>query len=208
MAMLTTAASCNQLQVNRETGVVGRAPEALSRGENALNMTASEFERVYTLVYRYLMHRFFDPELAEELTARTFYHAARAVHRLPMDDEQLRFWLLRTATNVANTHLRRTRVRQFVLRQLGWLRPIATRTEYAPETEDEQRLVIIRGTVQALGPKHQAVVVLRYYMHMSFAEIAGVLHCRENAVRTRLSRAIKEMRQRLNALGSNDQGKS
>lgn len=206
--MLTTVANCNQLQKYRETDVVGRAPEALSRGESALSRLASQFERLHVVVYRYLMHRFFDPELAEELTARAFYHAARAVNRLPMDDEQLRFWMLRTATNVANTHFRRTRVRQLFLRRLGWLRPIATKTESAPETEDDQRLVIIRGAVQALRPKYQAVVVLRYYSHMSFAEIASVLHCRENAVRTRLSRAIKEMRQRLNVLGSSDKGKS
>ena len=206
--MLTAVASSSPLQENREIDVAGRDPEALSRGESALSMLAAQFERLHVVVYRYLMHRFFDAELAEELTARTFYHAARFVHRLPMDDEQLRFWLLRTATNVANTHLRRTRVRQFVLRQLGWQRSIATKTESAPETEDDQRLVIIRGAVQALRPKYQAVVVLRYYVHMSFAEIAGVLHCRENAVRTRLSRAIKEMQQRLNALGSSDQGES
>ena len=206
--MLTTVASCDQLQVNRESYVAGRIPEALSGGESALSMLAPEFERLHAVVFRYLMHCFFDPELAEELTARTFYLAARAVRRLPMDDDQLRFWLLRTATNVANTHLRRTRVRQFVLRQLGRLRPMATKTESAFETEDDHRVVVIRGAVQALRPKLQAVVVMRYYSHMSFAEIASVLHCRENAVRTRLSRAVKEMRLRLNALSSDDQGKS
>lgn len=206
--MLTAVASSNRLQENREIVVVGRAPEALSQGESALSILAAQFERLHVVVYRYLMHRFFDPELAEELTARTFYHAARFVHHLPMEDEQLRFWLLRTATNVANTHLRRTRVRRFVHRQLGWLRSIATKPESAPAIEDDQRLVVIRGAVQALRPKYQAVIVLRYYVQMSFVEIASVLQCRENAVRTRLSRAIKEMQQRLNALGSNDKGKS
>lgn len=206
--MLTTVASCNPLQENRETDVTGRTPEALWRGESALSLLATQFERLHAAVYRYLAHRFFDPELAEELTARTFYLAARAVRRLPTDSEQLRFWLLRTATNVANTHLRRIRVRLFVLRQLGRLRPISTITESAPESEDDQRLVVIRGAVQALRPKYQAVVVLRYYVQMSFAEIASVLHCREDVVRTRLSRAIKEMQQRLNALGNSDKGKS
>jgi RNA polymerase sigma-70 factor (ECF subfamily) len=55
----------------------------------------------------------------------------------------------------------------------------------------------IRAALLALRPKYQAVVALRYYSQLSVPEISEVLGCRQDAVRTRLSRAMKAMRDRL-----------
>jgi RNA polymerase sigma-70 factor (ECF subfamily) len=157
----------------------------------------AEFGRLYAVVYRYLLHRLFDPELAEELTAQTFYRAAANVDRIGGDVRPIRLWLLRTATNLANTHHRRRRLWQLALRRFAREKPLTTESESAPDSTHGQRLARVRGVLLALRPKYQAVVVLRYYAQMSYADIAAILGCREDAVRARLSRAIKEMRARL-----------
>ncbi len=208
MAVSVIATSCGEDQRNPEDGVLGRAREASSSGNKALEVLASDFEQLHALVYRYLLHRFFDRELAEELTAQTFYKAAVYTSRMKGDIRQARVWLLRTATNLANTHYRRSRLRQLFLRQLARVTPSATEPRPVSDSLDGQRPARVRGALLALRPKYQTVVVLRYYAQMSFADIAEVLDCREDAVRARLSRAIKEMRHRLDSGGSCDSSNS
>ncbi len=109
-------------------------------------------------------------------------------------------WLLRIATNVANGHYRKQRWRRLLLaRWLTWragtLRSPASLTEPGAES----RAARVRAAVAALPPNEQGVVVLRYYSQLGYDEIAEILGCRPEAVRTRLSRAIKRLRQRLNS---------
>lgn len=197
MPVATTATSCDMVREAQQASATGRAQAAASRREHALDVLTAEFNQLHAAVYRYLLHRFFDPELAEELTAQTFYQAATFIGRLGGDVRHLRVWLLRTATNLANTHYRRTRWRQFVLRRLAKAKPLTTESESAPNSIDGQRRARVRGALLALRPKYQTVVVLRYYAQMSFGEIAAVVGCRQDAVRARLSRALQELRERL-----------
>ena len=55
----------------------------------------------------------------------------------------------------------------------------------------------VRVALQSLAPRHQSVIVLRYFMEMPFEQIGAVLGCRQDAVRTRLSRALKALRRRM-----------
>lgn len=152
----------------------------------------AQFEPLYGMVHRYLLHRFFDCELAEELTAETFYKAAASHRRLPAQSNQLRAWLLRTATNLANTHYRRTRRRRFLFERFARSTPRQTR-----DVDGDNRITDIRGVLSTLPPKYQTVIVLRYYLELPFDEIANILKCKESAARVRLSRATQEIRQRL-----------
>jgi RNA polymerase sigma-70 factor (ECF subfamily) len=145
----------------------------------------------------YLVHRVFDSELAEELTAQTFYKAVTAARRFPEEPPRIRQWLLRTATNLANTHHRRKRRRQILLRRFPYTRPMIDDAGADHSTSKTQESAHIRAALLALRPKYQVVVVLRYYSQLSLQEIAEVLGCRPDAVRTRLSRAMKTLRERL-----------
>jgi RNA polymerase sigma-70 factor (ECF subfamily) len=172
-------------------------PATASQTFDRLATLARDFEASYAVIHRYLLHRVFDPELADELAAETFCRAAASRHELPADAKDLRAWLLRVATNVANTRYRRERLRRLLLRPLEKVdAPAACRVTESAATEDE-RAVRARRALRSLTPKYQTVVVLRYYIEMSFDDIAAVLGCRPETVRTRLSRALKRLRERL-----------
>jgi RNA polymerase sigma-70 factor (ECF subfamily) len=162
----------------------------------ALAQLASDFGRYYEIVHRYLVHRLFDRELAEELTAATFYRAVAAGRRFPAERQHMQRWLLRTATNLANTHHRRTRRRLRLLRRFPYTAPkSAPPDSHTDDPRREPRRV--RAALMALRPKDQTVVVLRFYSQLSISDIAEVLGCRPSAVRTRLSRVMKAMRDQL-----------
>ena len=170
----------------------------------AVELLAREFQPLYALVYRYLCHRFFDPELAEEFAAQTFYNAARWMRRLEPNLRVLRVWLLRTATNLANTHYRRRRVRDAFLSAFKLTQPTQAAPEPVDEAEPGPQAWHVRAALQALRPKYQTVVVLRYYTGLSFADIGAIVGCREDAVRARLSRAVRELKQHLDGDGRRD----
>jgi RNA polymerase sigma-70 factor (ECF subfamily) len=163
----------------------------------ALALLASDFGRYYQVVHRYLVHRLFDRELAEELTAATFYRAVAAGRRFPAEPRHMQRWLLRTATNLANTHHRRRRRRMLLLRRFPYTGPAATRDGRGAASDRRPDADRVRAALMMLRPKYQAVVVLRFYSQLSIPDIALVLGCRPAAVRTRLSRAMKSMRDRL-----------
>jgi RNA polymerase sigma-70 factor (ECF subfamily) len=164
-------------------------------GQNLVELLTAEFDRFYRVVYQYLLHRLFDRELAEELTAQTLEKAVTYLHCRRSDGACLKAWLLRTATNLAHTHYRRTGRRRLLLERFARA-PGAAGDSHARDERTERR-ERLRRALSILKPKDQAVVVLRYHAQMSFEEIAGVLECRPDAVRTRLSRAIQRMRRQL-----------
>lgn len=194
---MSSVSTYELLQEDVDADLMGRKEETVSPAGSALDALATEFDSLHALVYRYLLHRFFDPELAQELTAQTFYQAAVFVRSRGDKVTQLRHWLLRTATNLANTHLRKMRLRRFFLTRAATPWATSTDPHNASQLTDHARVARVRGAVLALRPKYQAAVVMRYYCQMSYADIAAAVGCREAAVRARLSRAIKEMRERL-----------
>ncbi len=185
-------------------------PAAVSAGDEAtvpltvrpVDLLADEFDVYHSTVYKYLLFRVHDSELAEELTAETFYAAAsRPEYRL-RDAAKLRAWLLRIATNLTNTRYRKRRVRELFLgRRAQEHSPFATGAATDAQSMDPS-ITCVRAIVARLRPRYQAVVALRYFSSLSFYEIGEVLGLRPDAVRTRLCRAVKEIRGRLASEGS------
>jgi hypothetical protein len=54
------------------------ALEPATGPDEAARLIVTDFDRLYHGVHRYLLHRFFDAELAAGLTAQTFYKLAAA----------------------------------------------------------------------------------------------------------------------------------
>lgn len=165
--------------------------------DGAIGLLASHFEPFYKRVYAYLLHRLFDRELAEELTAEAFYRAAAHHSRLYGNERQIEAWLLRTAGRLADSHYRRRRLHRLFLGRFIHARPAAVTQDPPAGGDADASHVPVQEVVRGLPPGHQSVIVLRYYMQMSVEEMAVVLNCRPETARMRLSRAIKEMRRRL-----------
>ena len=165
--------------------------------DGAIDLLASHFERFYKRVYAYLLHRLFDRELADELTAEAFYRAAAHHRRIYGNERQIEAWLLRTAARLADSHYRRTRLHRLLLGRFVHTRPGAVTEDPPAGGDTDASRMPVQEVLRELPPRHQSVIVLRYYMQMSVDEMAVVLNCRPETARVRLSRAIKEMRRRL-----------
>jgi RNA polymerase sigma-70 factor, ECF subfamily len=135
---------------------------------------------------------------ADDVGQETFIRFHRALDRF-RGESSLKTYLVHIAMNLSLNALKSRR--RSLLR---FVRDEATTSEI-PEPRagpdgnvdaGELRLVV-RAAVASLGEKHRAVVVLRMFNDCSTRETAELLGLPEGTVLSRLSRAMKELEQRL-----------
>jgi RNA polymerase sigma-70 factor (sigma-E family) len=129
-----------------------------------------------------------DPQLAEELVQNVF---ARSFER----------WSRVSAADDPNAYVRRMLVNEYV----SWWR-VARRSTPVAEFDDRQvpnepdhaeqysEAAAVAAELDRLPRKQRAVLVLRFYAGMSFAEVAGCLGCREATARAYATRALATQR--------------
>jgi RNA polymerase sigma-70 factor (sigma-E family) len=135
---------------------------------------------------RYAMVLTLDAHRAEDLAQETFVRIGTAWSRRGWADDPVAY-ARRTMTNVFLNE--RRRARREVLRPLpdG---PDATRSATA-EVDDRSAL---RTLLAALPPRQRAAVALRYVLDQSDDDIAAVLGCSPQTVRSQISRGLATLR--------------
>jgi RNA polymerase sigma-70 factor (ECF subfamily) len=119
------------------------------------------------------------------------------------DRDSLRPWLLRITVNVCHQWQRggfgrRVRLVEALPEDSSDLRAAH---DAGPGASDHTGALDLRHAVNALGAELRLVVVLRYYAGMNATEVADVLNIPPATVRTRLKRAIDQLRLTLSASG-------
>lgn len=145
-----------------------------------------------------------DREVAAEVSNRAFY---RAYEHLDSFDERrpIRPWLVRIAANEALNELRARR--RDTDRTLGGeagaieLEQIASGPDPAEVLPRRERSAAIRAAVGRLPEAQRAVVVLRYFADLSYADIAEATRQTVNNVGVILLRARERLRRELETEG-------
>jgi RNA polymerase sigma factor (sigma-70 family) len=155
----------------------GRAPATSNRAP-------PEFERLYLECYRpsvRLAHLLTGSNaIAEEIAQEAFVRVHQRYDSLQVPAAYLRT----VVVNLSRSHLRRVqRERRVVLHR--------TAVELPPEIDETWQSVV------ALPFDQRAVLVLRYYLDLTEAEVASVLNCRIGTVKSRHHRALTKLRQEL-----------
>jgi RNA polymerase sigma-70 factor (ECF subfamily) len=145
----------------------------------------------------YLITR--DAAEAEDATQEAFVKAYSALHRFRIQ-APFRPWLLRIVANEARN--RRTRAdRQARLRLRAAAPPGSGSNDASPEeialAHERQRILL--DALAGLRHEDRLVIVYRYFLQLSEAEIAEALGCPRGTVKSRLSRALARLRHRLSS---------
>jgi RNA polymerase sigma factor (sigma-70 family) len=151
------------------------------------------FRRYQAEVYGWIVRIVRDPSAAEDLTVETFWRIHRARGRF---DPGASFgaWARRIATNLAIDHLRHRRPEVVLpddLAQAVWADPIACRETRRQITVAFRRLPL----------KLRVAATLALIEEQSPKEIADALGTSEGAVRLRVFRAVRLLRQQLTRVG-------
>ena len=175
-----------------ENTVIHRAREGDNGAFHQLYRTHSE--RIYRLAWRYTRSQ----TDAEDVMQETFVKAFRQIHRFNGDNPAaFTSWLGRICVNCSIDFLRKQKRRHSGNTvSLDDLTADPVDGGRSPE-QTAVREEFVRQVAEAAGQlsaKQRVVFDLRYSQHHTIAEIADLLDCSENAVKTHLSRAVKKLR--------------
>ena len=134
-------------------------------------------------VYRFMLHRCGDPDLAEDLMAEALLAAARR-YREGEAGEVTVAWIMSVARNKLLEHWRRSERERHRLR-LVWASQEERLTPWPDEASPERALSVLRQ----LAPLHQAVLTLRYVDDLTVADVARELGRSLHATESLLTRA-------------------
>jgi RNA polymerase sigma factor (sigma-70 family) len=138
-----------------------------------------------------------DATEAEDAAQSAFVKAYFALPRF-REGAPFRPWLLQIVANEARN--RRTALRRHPTVDLTAIadRPAtgkADSPEPAAVADDERRRLV--EVLNQLREEDRAVIVCRYFLDLSEAEMASTLNCPRGTVKSRLSRALARMREQL-----------
>ena len=141
---------------------------------------------------------------ADDLVQETLAQAIRQWDRVSASQHHGAY-LRRMMTNAFISAGRRAWRREVVSHDLATDQRTASRSyDATPDGQRDEMLSMLR----LLPRRQRAVLALRYYEDMTFADVARTLGCSENAARTAASRGLSALRDHLNAADTGSPARS
>ena len=165
--------------------------ERFAAGE--VEVFESLFRQHQREVYGWIERILRDPAAAEDLTVEAFWRLYQKRDRLD-PNANCAAWLRRVATNLAIDHLRRSK--PFVLLAVEPAGP-----KQADCVELQEARAAIRNALNELSPKLRTVVQLVLIEDEPYATVAESLGISLSAVKLRVFRATRILRNKLNDAG-------
>jgi RNA polymerase sigma-70 factor (ECF subfamily) len=173
--------------------------DLITRARNLEPQALAEIhDQYHPEVYRYVRYRLSDEALVEDITSEVFVRLLDALHRRRGPDQSLRGWLMGTASNLVNDHLRRR-----------YAQPVVTIKDPEgaldlPGGESPESSLIaawqkqqVREALQRLTQEQQHVLALRFAEERSLDETAEIVGKSINAVKALQFRALASLRRLL-----------
>ncbi len=155
-------------------------------------------DRYYPEVYRYVGFRLDNTEIVEDITSEVFLRLLDALHKKRGPETSLRGWLLGTASNLVNDHLRR-----FYSRPIENLEESGNGEELGSDNSPESFYEVsseikqVRDAIRKLTDEQQHVLALRFAEDRSLDETAQIIGKSVTAVKALQFRALASLRRLL-----------
>lgn len=173
--------------------------EAFKRGEDSAftALVIKYREQVYRIARR-MLHGHED---ASDVSQEVFIRVHRALYGF-QGRSALRTWLYRITVNLCLDYSRRgSRDVLTGLKELEWeVSPNDSPVEAAERSELART---VRAAIDHLPPRQRAMVVLRVYQDLPYAEVARIMGCAEGTVKATMFAAFGKLRKTLAPLAEN-----
>lgn len=156
---------------------------------------ADAFESLYRAYYPrlfgYLFRILRRTDTVEEVLNDVMMVVWRQAERF-RGDSRISTWIFGIAYRQAMKSIRRIRSQPILLEPEDRLLSIESKDAEDDFIEQELRLTL-NAALEQLSPKHRSVVELTYYYGYSYPEIAAIIGCPENTVKTRMFHARRKL---------------
>jgi len=152
------------------------------------------YDQYFPEVYRYVRYRVGDDTIAEDIASDVFVRLLEAVQKKQGPQTNLRGWLIATASNAVNDHLRRQ-----------YRRPVETLSDSMPdggpdihaEVDLREQNRMVQTAYAQLTSEQQHVLALRFGQGYSLEETAIYMKKKVNAVKALQFRALAALQRQI-----------
>ena len=148
------------------------------------------YQKYARTVYKYLMSKTHDSDLAEELTQETFYQAIKSIERFD-ESCSLSTWLCAIAKNQLSTYRRK---HPPAVDLEGYDRPTESAEKEALDSMDHIQLM---KRLHACPEPFREILYLRIFGDLSFKEIGEIMGRSENWARVTFYRGKEKLRKEI-----------
>jgi len=146
------------------------------------------FHRYKTPVYQYYMRRSKNIELSKDLTQTVFERILKYKESYK-EDYLFKAWIFRIASNVYMDHFRENKMHITDLDQVNELRG-----EEIVEDHKDSKYTIVQKAMYKLSDTDREIIQLAKFENLKIKEVAAILDLSESAVKVRVHRIIKRLR--------------
>jgi len=144
------------------------------------------------LVFKYLLKMGASKEDAEDIIQDSLYKTIKQIDFL--HEDKVRAWLFKVAiNNYYNLYRKKRTLVQLTTEELEILKPSIDSTEEFYLTEENKKELM--QALNELKPAYKNLLVLKYFMDVSYKEIASILEIGEQKVKVYLYRARNKFKQ-------------
>jgi RNA polymerase sigma factor (sigma-70 family) len=181
------------------TGKLGSQADTLIESEALLLQRITQgdalafeqfYKAYYPRLYRFILRMTHQPEAVEELIQETLL----VVWENPQHYNQtskISTWVLGIAYHKALKHASKTAARQHLDDVDDYQEILPDRN--ANQAQHQENVDWISNALAVLSAEQRAVIELTFYHGLSYQEIAKILDCPENTVKTRMFHARKKL---------------
>ena len=161
----------------------------------------SAFKEIVVLykdeLFRFLVHLTRDQQVASEILQETFLKVLTKIDKVH-NPEQFKSWLFRTAKNMFIDMTRKTARRPSVsMDQVGELEAESM------DTDKEYRVQLLQRAIAELPEKERLIIVCVDLEQRSYKEASEIIGISESALKSRLFRARKSLKEIFENLETN-----
>lgn len=157
-------------------------------------------DRYYPAVYRYVRYRLDNESVVEDLSSEVFLRLLDHLHKQKGDIHEIRAWLLGTAANLVNDHLRHKYRRP--TDSLGDHETIPGGGDPLDTAQENEDQAAVRQAIIQLTNDQQNVIALRFSQGLSIEETAKIMNKTAGAVKVLQFRALNTLRKLLGKEGN------
>lgn len=149
------------------------------------------YRKYYDTIFRFIFRRTDDEALAADLSSQTFYKAMTKLKSYQWQGKPLVAWLYTIALNEVKKHYRDKKP-IFVIEENKILEADEIRDEWLHLAKDDMMRLL-----DELNDADLQIIELKYFESFTFKEIAIMLEMTESAVKMKLYRLLKRLKERL-----------
>lgn len=153
------------------------------------------FERYHVPLFNFYLKLTGDRTLSEDLVQEAFFRILKYRHSY-RTGTAFRAWMYQIARNARLDHLRKRRP------ETSWEPEMSPAVRPVDTAQQSQEALLLHSALMQISEDKREVLVLSRFQDLRYEEIAQLLECEVGTVKTRVHRALQELRQIFHQLES------